>query len=153
MDDDLTFGTSVWGSGDTVLPPPPKETVSFTQSTSAVTINDGFDDFDDFGSSVQTSADDFGEFGDFGEFDEAQGGTAEDLHSEGFVHEGPRPGPSRTVRQPLKLDPMPSREELRKQVDDILGAIFRDVDISQVTTQERIRQVEGIGQFLDTPGR
>jgi Domain of unknown function (DUF5102) len=150
MDDDLTFGTSVWDSSDPVFPPSNEGIISIAPPTHT-NSSDQFDDFDDFGPPAPTTtaeeSEDFGDFGDFGEVQEA---NVQDFNHEVFTDEVPAPGPS---YEPLKLDPMPSRADLIKQVDDILGPIWGDVDISQVTTREGIRQVEGIGQILDTPER
>ncbi|KAK7054252.1 hypothetical protein R3P38DRAFT_2856114 [Favolaschia claudopus] len=147
-EDDLTFGASVWGSPEPVLSPPP----SFSLSIPSAQL----DDFDDFGSPAETAPpaatddDDFGDFGDFGE-EAAGGGFAA---SEDF-DEIPQAGPSfqtfQTNWEALHLDPMPSPADLREQLDDILAPIWRGVDISQVTTKEGIREVEGIGQILMNP--
>jgi hypothetical protein len=148
MDDDLTFGASVWGASEPVIPPSHNQSIPIIPSTSSIQIASS-DDFDDFGPSVQTAVEEnneFGDFGDFGEFGDVQGEIIQDFPHDTFTEEVPRPGP-------LKLDPMPSREEFSKQVNDILRPIWGDVDISQVTSQEDIRQVEGIGQILVTPER
>jgi len=115
--------------------------------------NDPFDDFDDFGHAVQTSMQENDDFGDFGEFGFAQEEIAEGFPSDGFTEEDRAPVPVSASTQRLILDPMPSREELEKQVNDILRPIWGDVDISEVTSQKKIREVEGIGQILVTPER
>ncbi|KAJ7178935.1 hypothetical protein C8R46DRAFT_1071939, partial [Mycena filopes] len=146
-EDDLNFG-SVWGSPEPVLLPP-----SHSNFISPPTPR--LDDFDDdFGSPTETTNpvtqddDDFGDFGDFGEADENPPGP-EFTESEGFG-EIPVAGPSsfHTAWEALNLEPMPSREELRDQVDEILAPIWGHIDISQVTTKESIREVEGISQIL-----
>ncbi|KAJ7781028.1 hypothetical protein B0H16DRAFT_1358266 [Mycena metata] len=145
MDDD--FGASVWGSPEPTFPPP-----SHSNFISPPTPR--LDDFDDFGSPTETTNpvaqddDDFGDFGDFGEAEENPSGP-EFTESEGFGGI-PVAGPSsfQTTWEALNLDPMPSRVDLRDQVDEILAPIWRNIDISQVTTNEGIREVEGISQIL-----
>ncbi|KAJ7498712.1 hypothetical protein FB451DRAFT_1384504 [Mycena latifolia] len=65
----------------------------------------------------------------------------------------PLAGPSSfpTSWEPLRLDPLPDKGDLREQVDIILAPIWGDVDISSVTTNEGIREVEGITQILVNP--
>ncbi|KAJ6598850.1 hypothetical protein DFH09DRAFT_1021453 [Mycena vulgaris] len=148
-DDDLTFGASVWGSPEPALPPPSQP--PFISAPPAT-----LDDFDDdFGSpTTETSKpaeeddDDFGDFGGFGDADEGAAG-AEFEGSEAFA-KTPVAGPSsfQTAWEPLNLDPMPDRAYLREQVDIILAPIWGDADISTVTTNEGIREVEGISQIL-----
>jgi Domain of unknown function (DUF5102) len=153
MDDDLTFGTSVWSTSDPVLPPPHKESIPIIGPSTSTTQNDPFDDFDDFGHAVQTSMQENDDFGDFGEFGFAQEEIVEGFPSDGFTEEDRAPVPVSASTQRLILDPMPSREELEMQVNDILRPIWGDVDISEVTSQKKIREVEGIGQILVTPER
>ncbi|KAJ7682582.1 hypothetical protein DFH06DRAFT_1161578, partial [Mycena polygramma] len=153
-DDDLTFGTSVWGSSEPALPPPSQPKFISPPQTQM----DDFDD-DDFGSPTETARpaveeeEDFGDFGDFGDAEENPPGP-EFSESEDFG-EIPVAGPS-IFQTPsswdaLNLDPMPSREDLREQVDGILAPIWGNTDISQVTTKEGIREVEGINQILVNP--
>ncbi|KAF7352609.1 hypothetical protein MVEN_01226400 [Mycena venus] len=155
LDDDLTFGASVWGSSEPTLPPP-AQSKFFTPS--AVQMDD-FDD--DFGSPTETTnnaqpvggeEDDFGDFGDFGDAEEIPPGP-DFNESDDFGNELPVAGPSsfQTSWEPLNLDPMPNKLDLREQVDEILAPIWGGVDISQVTTKEGIREVEGIGQILMNP--
>lgn len=153
MDDDLAFGASVWAASEPaavrpiITPPPVTQAVSF-------------DDFDDFGppTDAETTHDDGGDddFGDFGDFGEAEDlATPADFGEEGVVFEEMRiAGPSSQYAdwEPLRLDPMPSRGELEAQVNDILAPVW-DQDISQFTTDEEIREVEGVSQILATPER
>ncbi|KAJ7721171.1 hypothetical protein DFH07DRAFT_898392 [Mycena maculata] len=148
-EDDLAFGASVWGSSEPALlassspnlfPPPQAK----------------LDVFDDFGSPTETSKpvseddDDFGDFGDFGDAEENAAGP-EFSGSEVFG-EIPVAGPSfQTIWEPLKLDPIPDGVDLREQADEILAPIWGGVDISRVTTNEGIREVEGITQILINP--
>ncbi|KAJ7180315.1 hypothetical protein C8R43DRAFT_972596 [Mycena crocata] len=144
-EDDLTFGASVWGSSEPALPPP-------TQPKFISPPETKLDDFDDFGSPTETAPpvsgedDDFGDFGDFGDAEESSAGP-DFAESEGFG-EIPVAGPSfQTTWEPLNLDPLPDRLDLRERVDEILGPIWT-TDISKVTTNEGIREVEGISQIL-----
>lgn len=147
-EDDLTFGASVWESSEPALPPPSQP--KFTSPP--------HDDFDDFGSPTETTRpvslddDDFGDFGEFGDAEENAAGP-EFSGSETFG-EIPVAGPSfQATWEPLHLDPMPDRVDLREQIDEILAPIWGDTDISKVTTNEGIREVEGITQILVNPER
>jgi len=152
--DDLGFGASVWDT--------PSEPVTISSSSKQplpvilVPSADTFDDFDDFGTPAETPSaeladDDFGDFGDFGEV--ADAATSADFEREvGFGEEFRIPGSYKMDWEPLRLDPMPSRTDLEKQVNDILAPIYGSDDISKVTTADDIREVGGIGQILMTPG-
>jgi len=148
MDDDLTFGASVWASST------PVEIASTSKATSSPNLGYAIpDDFDDFGppdesNRVAIEDDDFGDFGDFGEANEG-----ESLALEEGVHfeELPLPGPSHW--RPLQLDPFPSRSSLEKEINETLAPVWQYEDISNVTTDEDIREAEGIAQILLTPDR
>lgn len=62
-------------------------------------------------------------------------------------------GPSEVPWEPLRLDPTPSQELLHDQLDTILAPVWANEDLSTVTTQDDIRQVEGISQILVTAER
>ncbi|KDQ64328.1 hypothetical protein JAAARDRAFT_201685 [Jaapia argillacea MUCL 33604] len=149
MDDDL-FGPSVWGLSD-VSPISPPDTKGHVPFSTQAPENE-FDEFDDFGAPAESTTDggpeddDFGDFGDFGEAPEM--GFSEEV---GFGEEVRIAGPSTRDWQPLQLDPFPSREELQEQIDVILAPLWGDKDISQVTTDEDVRRVEGLSQILVTP--
>lgn len=159
MDDDLTFGASVWGADE----PPSLSIVSST--TPKPSLDDDaipssgsadFDDFDDFGPSETAAAgqdiagedDDFGDFGDFG--DAAASPTD--------FSEVPVAGPS-TLRidtdwEPLSLDPLPDRRKLEQDINDILEPVWDDEQLlEQVFTKDGIRDVEGVNQILVTHER
>lgn len=155
MDDDLAFGAAVWGAN---------EHLSLSVSTSSASqpspapssTQDGFDDFDDFGTPAETLAasgdendDDFGDFGDFGEVQVEDGSTFEPQAFDTEVVSTPR---SSDGWQALDLDPMPPREKLQKQIDNILGPLWTSDDSSQFT-DDPIRQAEGLNQTLVTPER
>ncbi|KAJ7904737.1 hypothetical protein B0H14DRAFT_3079529 [Mycena olivaceomarginata] len=121
MDDDI-FGASVWGSSSEPVFPPPSQ----PNFISAAQLDD-FDD--DFGSPTETAN------------PRQPAGTGI-----------PVAGPSfQTSWEPLNLDPLPSKVDLREQVDGILAPIWGNVDISQVTTKDGIREVEGVAQILMNP--
>lgn len=147
MDDDLTFGTSVWGITDTLDLGPP-QTKPSTFSSKVQFNDDQFDDFDDLVETTHTGTvdDDFGDFGDFGQV-EATG-------SSGFEEFGaamPLAGPSEW--HPLKVDPLPSRQELTQELNDILQPIWGHAEASSMFMDEGIREVEGVSQILVTPER
>jgi len=156
MEDDFSF-TSIWGAPedpstipstlkDTIVPP----AIDFPPSFSSSSLGD--DDFDDFGTARTGTSDvqddDFGDFGDFGD---AEAGAPADFESVGFAQEE-QSVITESDWEPLRLDPMPSKEDLHIQLDEMLGPVWAD-DISEFTTAEDIRQVEGISQILVTPER
>ncbi|KAI0796877.1 hypothetical protein C8Q75DRAFT_742555 [Abortiporus biennis] len=161
MDDDLSFGASVWTtdlSTPTPLKPPsfpPPSLISPQSST-----QDSFDgDFDDFSTPAATIAasenggdDDFGDFGDFGEAEQEMGG-ATSFEGAVFSEEvsiQPTPGPSQSC-QPLCLTPMPSSEELRKEIDELLFTPMWGKQDESRFPDMPIRQVGGPSQVLVTP--
>jgi Domain of unknown function (DUF5102) len=155
MDDDLTFGTSVWGMSEEVDGTPlPLNTVPFILPSSDLQQdNDPFDDFNDPTESNPDAADD--DFGDFGDFGQAEivnlTGFEDDI---GFGEEVPVAGPSSHREwHPLKLDPLPPPSELAQQVNEILEPIWGYGDTSGILTDEGIRDVEGISQILVTSER
>jgi hypothetical protein len=174
MDDDFTFGASVWGASND-----PTRLTHITTSLSSLgspapspaPSQDQLDDYDDFHTPPQTQNpsiaqdDDFGDFGDFGgaegledgrdfghDADFGQGGDFGDFAEDVSFHEQPIPGPSQTVWEPLRLTPLPSRDVLEEQINRILDPVWIR-DISLLTTDEDIRQVEGVSQILVTPER
>ncbi|KAI6047490.1 hypothetical protein EDC04DRAFT_2876496 [Pisolithus marmoratus] len=151
MDADLDFGTSVWGAPTD--PPRLLNTASSTVSEPSPALSqDHFDDFDDFHTPPQTQNpsiaqdDDFGDFGDFGEPGPSDSAFIfeEDVSFEEGVEY------SQPTWKALRLDPLPSMEDLRRQVDDTLGSEWAK-DLSEVTIDGDLRQVEGIGQVLVEP--
>ncbi|KAH9850734.1 hypothetical protein C2E23DRAFT_833980 [Lenzites betulinus] len=158
MDDDIAFTASVWGAPAESIPPLAVKPPTFTASPGPSTQDD-FDDFDSFRTPAATSAgsgddgeDDFGDFGDFGETEQipvtpggfASFGQATYDEPESFG------GPSFTSDwRPLEVDPLPPREELQEQVDDILGPLWAHDDTSRIT-DEAIREVGGLSQTLVT---
>ncbi|KAF8639898.1 hypothetical protein AX17_001150 [Amanita inopinata Kibby_2008] len=151
MDNDLTFGASVWGSSDPVDILPPSKTTGFI--TTDVPLSDDtqfIDDFDDFttpAESIITAPDD-DEFGDFGDFGEAQTIGSVDFDNADFGQSVASPF-SPYDWQPLKLHPVPSRAELELQVNEALAPIWGDASAS-ILTDESIREMEGISQVLVT---
>ncbi|KAF9534748.1 hypothetical protein CPB83DRAFT_802934 [Crepidotus variabilis] len=149
MDDDLTFGASVWATNEAPAAPTPKAAATTVSAFDDV----GFDDFDDeFGAPTEANEgdlkddDDFGDFGDFGEVD-APAFTNEAQTFDDFRI----PGPSSQNWRPLVLDPFPSRSSLEQELDETLGPIWDHEDLGSVTTDDPIREVEGAAQILITP--
>ena len=156
MEDDFSFA-SVWGAPSdpsllkqSLVPP----IIDFPHSSSS---SQGDEDFDDFGTAhtgtpSDAQDDDFGDFGDFGDADEMV--TPADFDNIGFGQNDRIAAPTIADSNwdPLRLDPMPSREDLQTQLNEVLGPIWAD-DISEFTTSEDIRQVEGVSQILVTPER
>jgi hypothetical protein len=159
MEDDFSF-TSVWGapSDPSSLPSSLNQTVVLpvTDFPASSSSSQGDDDFDDFGTArtgpSDAQDDDFGDFGDFGDAEEMV--APADFENVGFGQEVPIAGPTipEWDWEPLRLDPTPSRTDLQNQVDEMLGPIWAD-DISEFTTAEDIRQVEGVSQILVTAER
>ncbi|KAJ3518056.1 hypothetical protein NLJ89_g83 [Agrocybe chaxingu] len=152
MDDDL-FGTSVWATNAPVEPNPhllkSEPSIPITNDEDTV-----FNDFDDFGTPEEASRgaskddDDFGDFGDFGEVEiDPSGGFGDPT---GF-YSVPIPGPSSQHWRPLQLNPFPSRSSLESEINESLAPIWSHEDIADITTDEAIREAEGIAQILLTP--
>ena len=148
MDDDITFGASVWGASEPV-------DLQKTSSSIALTTQEiTFNDFHDFGPSAEAASndardDDFGDFGD-AEYS-AQEGFDESID---FEEQTQMAGPS-SLRQwrPLQLNPFAGRQQIEEEIYEILALEWEDEEISYITTNEGIREVEGIGQILLTPER
>ena len=144
MDDDLTFSASVWAVNT------PLDIASTSRATSSSNlVYTTPADFDDFGPPDESNQeaiedDDFGDFGDFGEAP-----PDESLASEEAVDFEQLPSHWRT----LQLDPFPSRSSLENEIIQTLGPLWQHEDISDVTTDENIREAEGISQILLTPDR
>ncbi|TFK43689.1 hypothetical protein BDQ12DRAFT_731680 [Crucibulum laeve] len=153
MDDDITFGASVWGASediDVLRISEQSTTLNSTPSESTTQFEDAFDDFEEFGAPAHSTSedardDDFGDFGDFGEAEVVESAAFEEDMSFGVA--GPS---SHREWHPLKLEPLPSRPELEEDVYDILGPIWENEDITNITTDEDIREAEGISQILLT---
>lgn len=152
MDDDFSFGASVWGAPDDPIPPIPPSEITY----SSTQILNGFTDFDNLAeSSATTSATDpDDEFGDFGDFGDAQIVDAPNGFDEqvSFEDAPPIAGPSLIDWQPLRLDPLPPQEELQEQIYRILDPIWMNDNHSQLTDED-MRQVEGLNQTLVSPER
>ena len=145
MDDDLTFSASVWAVST------PLDIASTSWATSPPKPYATPDDFDVLGppderSQEATEDDDFGDFGDFGEAHEGEPLASEDVN----FGQLPPPEPH---WHPLQLDPFPSRSTLENEINETLVPIWQYEDISDVTTDENIREAEGISQILLTPER
>ncbi|EJD01576.1 uncharacterized protein FOMMEDRAFT_126619 [Fomitiporia mediterranea MF3/22] len=165
MDDDFSFGTSIWASSTSETPngkptsstkelplaavtPPPQSDADFE--------NDAFGDNDfEFQTPPQPSAsmveeDDFGDFGDFGEA--VEGDVSEGFtQSSTFTNEDPFTPQSSAGWETLRLDPLPSKPTLKAGIGDILQPLWDTADASEFLTDDNIRQVEGLNQILVTP--
>lgn len=168
--DDFSFG-NVWG--DDSSPTASPKDVKFPTSTSVVApVQTPMDDFDSFNDTpLSTSADpiaedtigDDDEFGDFGDFGDAPvestdlGGFDDEdgfgISSNAFASSSFAPPRSQRDWQPLRLQPLPTPEELSEQLDDLLEPIWDERLSDSVWSGEGIREVEGVGQILVTPER
>ncbi|KAK0453877.1 hypothetical protein EV421DRAFT_1958109 [Armillaria borealis] len=149
MDDDITFGVSVWGSSAPVSILQDKPFDDRAPSTidpfHSQPVDDHFDDFDDFGPPAQdlaSSADD-DDFGDFGDFDTTETIPSGDSFGDelGFAVDASIAGPSSYTN----WEP----SQLVQDIDDILGPLW-PTSIAEVTTDDPIREMEGISQILVT---
>ena len=148
MDDDLTFSASVWASST------PAEIAPASRAKPSPDLEYSTpDDFDDFGAPDESNGDTIedDDFGDFGDFGEAHIGESLALEEGVIFEELPLPGPSHW--RPLQLDPFPSQSSLENEINETLVPIWQHEDISDVTTDEDIREAEGISQILLTPDR
>ncbi|KAF9478152.1 hypothetical protein BDN70DRAFT_880306 [Pholiota conissans] len=152
MDDDITFGASVWGAGDPIestsnfkVPPPVSQPSKFDDHSA-------YDDFDAFGTPEEATKGDLKD-DDFGDFGEAEAGSSMSFgETELFNEETRIPGPSSQNWRPLLLDPFPSRSSLESELDETLAPIWQRENIANITTDEPIREAEGIAQILVTSG-
>lgn len=157
MDDDLAFGASVWGATERLGIIVPPTSLSEPSPAPSSTTQDGFDDFDEFGTPAETIAatsgdegdDDFGDFGDFGDVAEVE--DAPSFAPEAFEDSLPTPRPPDDWA-PLQTTPLPSKNDLKRQVDRILGPLWSGDDPAHFT-EDPIRQAEGLNQTLVTPER
>ena len=159
MDDDLSFGASVWGSADTptptqptILKPPP------LSPAPVLSAQDSFDDFDEFGTPAETVAaseaeedDDFGDFGDFGDTVEAGPSSAAPTFSNDPFFEEPQALPAQDW-QPLRVTTESTYEEIKQQTEELLGSLWRPGDPS-LFHDRPLRQVGGLNQILINPER
>ncbi|KAJ3741487.1 hypothetical protein DFH05DRAFT_1506282 [Lentinula detonsa] len=161
MDDDLTFGASVWGSEEpSPLPPSTKlthPTLSLEDDfISTANPDDNFDDFDDFGPTETLAGqelagddDDFGDFGNFGDATEDIAVTPADFAEISVA--GPSVLRMSTDWEPLILDPFPDPRKLQQDINEILESIWDDDEaLEQVFTTDGIRDIEGVNQILVT---
>lgn len=160
MEDDLTFGASVWGAAEpSPLPPliklkPPSLPLDDGFISAA---DDDFDDFDDFGPAETAAVDqdvagDDDDFGDFGDFGEDVPVTPADFS--GVPVAGPSTSRIEREWEPLSLDPLPDREQLEQDINDILEPVWDDEQtVEQVLTKDGIRDIEGVNQILVTNER
>lgn len=156
MEDDLIFGTSVWATSEPIS----SQDVMKSQLVPSSILDDAqpafSEEFDDFGTPTEVlqadlnNNDDFGDFGDFGE-----GPTnSSAISTEQVTFDDFRISSKLTQHwSQLILDPFPSHSSLKCQIDDILGPLWNYEDIADVTTDEPIREAEGVSQILITQSR
>ena len=156
MDDDLAFGTSVWATSE---PIPSESGLPGINPNpfvgDAISDEPQFTVLDDFADSTTTKDvlaedDDFGDFGDFREAVELDDSAATLLaHADDFRIGGS----SSHSWRPVLLNPFPSRSELEITINETLSPIWNHEDIKDVTTDDPIREAEGIAQILMRPSR
>ncbi|KAG9317498.1 hypothetical protein JVU11DRAFT_1702 [Chiua virens] len=156
LDDDFSFDSSVWSApapAPSLLSPPPPPP-SLSALSPAVSL-DQLDDFDDFHTPLESKTPslahdgDFADFGDFGEVGTSDVNfTFEEDTTFGEVIQ--QPELVQVGWRPLRLDPLPSLQDLIPEIEEILSPVWPQ-NLSSVASDEDIRQVEGIGQILTTP--
>lgn len=155
MDDDLSFGTSIWASSNEP-PVKPSENISSSSSITEPTSPDPqFHDFDDFASTAEfpTNDEDFGDFGDFGDPDTSMEVSQFEEAVE-FSQEKEEAGePYSPPWSLLHIDHPASSKDIKSQVTDLLQPLWWDTGMEICTSNEDIRQVEGVGQILSTMER
>jgi hypothetical protein len=153
MEDDLTFGASVWGNNPTLTSaslakPPISLSTTILQAPGSEEFGDSsFEDFEEFNTAPTSVVDGADDFGDFEEFGEAADVTA-NFSDHTFSSDVPL-----QEWHALRLDPLPERARLAEEIQNILNIIWVDENISRVTTDDPIREAEGIAQILTTPER
>ncbi|KIM68893.1 hypothetical protein SCLCIDRAFT_1209111 [Scleroderma citrinum Foug A] len=154
MDDEVGFGSSVWSA-----PSDPPRLLNLTSAAfsmpSPALSHDQFDDFEDFHTPPQTQNpsiaqdDDFADFADFGGAEESES-TFTFEEEVDFGEEVAVVEPSQLTWRTLQLDPLPAEKDLKQQIEVILGPEWTQ-DLSDVTVEGDVRQVEGISQILVDP--
>ncbi len=146
MDDDFGWSSSVWDASDEA------STSTFSiQSKPKISAN-GLDDPDGPFQSTPTGDDDFGDFGDFddGTNDGFQN-TFESIPT--FTDDLDGFGTLDNNWRALRFHPMPQATKLREQVDGLLSPTWGQVDPSEFTTDEDLRQKGTLSQTLVTRER
>lgn len=164
MDDDFSFGASVWATSEPEQQPDPTpDSEPKRKQPAPLMLQDDFDDAqfndfdDDFGAPAEAA--DFDakddDFGDFEDFEEA-GEVASVSAFQDVVFQEPLPiaGPSsHRPWKPLQVEPGSRYEEIQEDVYEILDPIWGAEDISSITTDDPMREVEGVSQILVTSSR
>ena len=150
MDDDLTFGASVWATSEPITS---KQPLVAAKPEQEAKFDDEFDDFGTPADTTQGDINDDNDFGDFGDFGEAEPGSLQTFTEHSGFDDVRIAGPSSQIWQPLRLDPFPPRSTLESAIDETWGPIWNYEDIADVTTDDPIREAEGIAQILITPSR
>ncbi|EIW72963.1 hypothetical protein TREMEDRAFT_59121 [Tremella mesenterica DSM 1558] len=94
--------------------------------------DDGFDEFDQAGPNVENGDDGFGDFGDFEQGDDGEMNMVNEPED---------------IWSPLKLKPLPTIEEITKQVSRILKPLIPD---EEGLTDEPLRMIGGLGQIMSS---
>ncbi|KAF8913749.1 hypothetical protein CPB84DRAFT_1757425 [Gymnopilus junonius] len=151
MDDDITFGASVWAANEPLEATPSLKSELLVGGLSKID-DPSYDDFDDFDAPGETLNNDLkdDDFGDFDDFTEAGAGSSS-AFGDAVSFEERIAGPSSQIWRPLQLDPFPSRSSLQNEIYETLSSVWNYEDIRDVTTDESIREAEGISQILLTP--
>ncbi|KAG6868168.1 hypothetical protein C0993_006836 [Termitomyces sp. T159_Od127] len=144
MDDDFTFGASVWASNDPVKALPTQK--SFSAPKPQFGNDDRFDDFCSPVDVIRAGAGD-DDFGDFGEAaTTCSSGFEDDVGFEEDVQiAGP---PSVSDWHTLKLDPSSSTEGMNEELQSILSPLWGYENLTNILTSDGIREVEGVNQIL-----
>ncbi|KAH9482768.1 hypothetical protein JR316_0004868 [Psilocybe cubensis] len=146
MDDDLTFGASVWATSE----PTESDSVLKSESRLISQFDDNtFDDFDEFGEPEDATGTDLKD-DDFGDFENVDTGPSTSFRDVLFEPDGATVGSSSRPWRPLHLDPPLSRSDLESQINETLGPIWNNEDLSSFTSDDSIREAEGISQILCT---
>lgn len=153
MDDD-PFGSSVWATEPGTFSPPKASSSQLDATFLPPPTNHEFDEFDEFGEASApaeqaTDDDDFGDFEDFGDSEVVEAST---FHDNFEGDPTATPTPPRKIEM-LQLDPLPSRLELRAQIERLLEPIFPQNEMARLMTDEPIREVQGVNQILVTEER
>lgn len=143
MDD--PFATDVWSTTEP----------TFDDKTTDNEDDGGFEDFGPVaGGTDQTILDDDDDFGDFGDADQFEAEFDNQTSTDSFEDNLPVAGPSYgSDYDALRLNPMPIHSLLVEAMDEILAPVWVDNDINSVTTNDPIRETEGIAQVLVTHER
>ncbi|KAF9514770.1 hypothetical protein BS47DRAFT_1294790 [Hydnum rufescens UP504] len=132
------------------LPNKAFEYAPFSEQPAIISV-DGLDEGD--------VGDDFGDFGDFGDanditsgFEDSDIGGFDDIDfSQEFSRNSVLSDPGPSTWEPLQPETMQNPAELSHRIEEFLAPIYWHTDPATVMSREGIRQVEGMGQILQSP--